>query len=308
MRLGKTSVDVSPLGLGAWAWGDKQVWGWGQGYGEDEVAKAFEASLAAGVNFVDTAEMYGRGVSETILGRLAQGRNVAIATKFLPLPPRGPGSVPRALDASLGRLQRASVELYQIHWPVPWMSIEKVMGRLADAVQAGKAKAVGVSNYSARQTRQAHATLAARGVPLASNQVEYSLLHRGPEENGVLDACRELNVTLIAYSPLALGALTGKYSQAHKPRGARRLFSTFRGRALTKAESLIALVREIATRHDRSPSQVALRWLMQQPGVIPIPGAKNEKQARENSGALGFQLSPAEVDELERASRPWRSR
>lgn len=154
--------------------------------------------------------------------------------------------------------------------------------------------------------RQAHAALATRGVPLASNQVEYSLLHRQPEANGVLDACRELGVTLVAYSPLALGALTGKYSSASRPSGARRFFGTFRGKALEKARPVIELVQQIAQRHGKTPSQIALRWLMQQPWVVPIPGAKNAKQAAENAGALGFQLSQAEIDELERASRPWR--
>jgi aryl-alcohol dehydrogenase-like predicted oxidoreductase len=294
------------MGVGAWSWGDKQVWGYGKGYSESDIDEAFEASVKAGVVFVDTAELYGRGVSEKILGRLAENRDIVIATKFLPIPPRMAGSLPKALDASLKRLRRQSVELYQIHWSVPWMPIDRLMARLADAVESKKAKAVGVSNYSARQTRQAHAALAARGVPLASNQVEYSLLHRSPEADGVLETCRELGVTLIAYSPLAMGALSGKYSTSSKPSGARRLFGTFRGKALDKAAPVILLTQEIARRHDRTPSQVALRWLIQQAGVIPIPGAKNAQQATENAGALLFELTPAEVDALERESRPWK--
>jgi aryl-alcohol dehydrogenase-like predicted oxidoreductase len=305
LQLGRTDVRVSRLGVGAWAWGDTMVWRFGDGYGEREVEEAFQASLDAGVSFIDTAEAYGMGTSERITGRLARGKDVVVATKFLPMPPRVPASLPRALEASLERLQMKRVDLYQIHWPAPWLSIPALMNRLADAVEKGKARAVGVSNYTAKQMRKAHAALAARGVPLASNQVEYSLLWRRPEANGVLEACRELGVTLIAYSPLAMGALSGKYTLAHRPRGARRLMRLFRPGPFKRAEKAVAVVREVAKQRGVAPSQVALRWLLQQPGVVPIPGAKNAAQARENAGALSFALSAGEWDELERATRGW---
>jgi aryl-alcohol dehydrogenase-like predicted oxidoreductase len=304
LQLGRTEIRVAPLGLGTWAWGDRAVWGYGSNYGEKDVAEAYRASIAAGVELLDTAEIYGRGTSERIVGELAKGAPIAVATKFFPLR-AAPSSLSGALDGSLARLQRSSVDLYQIHWPVPWMSSKALMRQLAAAVRSGKAKAVGVSNYNARQMRAAHAALAAEGVPLASNQVEYSLLRRKPEANGVLDACRELGVTLMAYSPIAKGALSGKYSVANRPSGARRFMGLFRGGALQRAESLIALLRAVAQRHGKTPSQVSLRWLIQQ-GTLPIPGAKNAQQATENAGALSFALEQSEMDELERMSRPWR--
>ena len=180
------------------------------------------------------------------------------------------------------------------------------MGLMADAVGAGKIKAVGVSNYSAAQLRLAHAALAGRGVPLASNQVEYSLLHRQPEVDGVLDACRELGVTLIAYQPLASGALTGKYAGGVRPSGLRRFGPHFRGRAPWSRGPGLALLREIGERYGKSPAQVALRWLIEDETVLPIPGAKNGRQAADNAAALSFRLSADEVAALDRATRAWR--
>ena len=180
------------------------------------------------------------------------------------------------------------------------------MDQVADAVEAGKVKAVGVSNYSAEQMREAHAALAKRGIPLASNQVEYSLLHRQPEVNGVLDACRELGVTLIAYSPLAGGALTGKYSATQRARGLRRFQPNFSKKGMDTVQPVIALLRQIGERCEKTPSQVALRWLIENPLVLPIPGAKNGKQASDNTAALTFSLTPEEVKALGQATMPWR--
>jgi aryl-alcohol dehydrogenase-like predicted oxidoreductase len=192
------------------------------------------------------------------------------------------------------------VDLYQVHFPSRWMSIPKVMNLMADAVDAGRVRAVGVSNYSAAQMRTAHAALAQRGIPLASNQVQYSLLHRKPERDGVLAACRELGVTLIAYMPLASGALTGKYSADHRPAGWRRYMPVFRD--VARLGRVNTVLTELARRRDATPSQVALRWLIQQPGVLPIPGAKNGAQAADNVGALTLRLTDTEMDELSRAT------
>jgi aryl-alcohol dehydrogenase-like predicted oxidoreductase len=251
--------------------------------------------------------MYSGGASERRLGELAVGEDVFIATKFPPGLSSRAEDMPRALEASLGRLRRDSVDLYQHHFPSNRVPIPRLMDLMADAVRGGKVRAVGVSNYSAEQMRTAHAALAKHGIPLASNQVEYSLLHRQPETNGVLDACRELGITLIAYSPLAGGALTGKYAAGARPRGLRRfMMPYFRGKGPQKAASVIALLREIGERYSKTPSQVALRWLMEQDSVLPIPGAKNGEQAAVNAAALSFQLTPGEIEAIHQVTLAWR--
>jgi aryl-alcohol dehydrogenase-like predicted oxidoreductase len=309
MTLGRTDLSVSRLGIGAMVWGDMSAaprWNparnvYGPTSTAEEQRAALEVSLAAGVNFIDTAAMYGKGASERRVGELTAGRDVVVATKF----PFGffsrTNSLPATLDDSLARLRRTTIDLYQVHYPFRWMSIRTLMNLMADAVEAGKIRAVGVSNYNAEQMRIAHAELARRGQLLASNQVQYSLLHRGPETDGVVDACGELGVTLIAYMPLASGALTGKYSAGSRPAGWRRRSSAFRSENLA---NVVGLLGEIGGRHDRSPSQVALRWLIQQEGVLPIPGAKNPDQAAQNAGALTFTLEDAEVEDLSRATAP----
>lgn len=305
VKLGKSDVLVSPLGVGVMTWGETTRT-YGGTRGRDAEAGALEASLASDVNFFDTAEMYGRGSSELRFGELAQGRDLAVATKFAPLPGRAVRSLPRALDRSLSRLRREEIDLYQIHFHTPWMRIRPLMDRLANAVDEGRTRAVGVSNFTAKHLRAAHAALADRGIPLASNQIQYSLLHRDPEVDGVLDACSELNVTLIAYMPLAMGALTGKYSaRSRPPDRIRRMIGPFRGKRLEDVAPVIERLRQIGERYERSPAQVALRWLIER-GTVPIPGAKDAKQAEENAGALAFRLTPQEVQSLSEASAAWR--
>jgi aryl-alcohol dehydrogenase-like predicted oxidoreductase len=281
---------------------------YGGAHGFEEEKRALEASLAAGVTLFDTAAMYSGGASERRLGELARGKEALIATKFPPGLFTRTEDMPQALDASLARLGRSSVDLYQHHYPSNTASISKLMELMADAVEAGKVKAVGVSNYSAEQMRIAHTALARRGIPLASNQVEYSLLHRQPEVNGVLDACRELGVTLMAYMPLAGGALTGKYDAKTRPTGFFRRFTmgNFRGKGIEAVAPVVALLREIGGRYSKSPAQVALRWLIENENVLPIPGAKNGKQAEANAGALSFSLTSAEVEALSQATLSWR--
>jgi aryl-alcohol dehydrogenase-like predicted oxidoreductase len=309
--LGKSELRVPHLGMGVMIWGEAKGLGrflpaktaYGGSESAEEEQKAFNASLAAGVNFFDTAAMYSAGASELRLGELARDhQDIVIASKF-------PGSFtfkveqfPEELEASLRRLRRQRVDLYQHHWPRNSIPIPRLMELMADAVELGKIRAVGVSNYSVEQMRLAHETLAKRGIPLASNQVEYSLLHRQPETNGMLDACRELGVTLIAYQPLAMGALTGKYSGGARARGMRRFLPYFsRGRA-GEVGTVVNLLREIGGRYEKSPAQVALRWLIEHDGVMPIPGAKNSTQAASNAAALTFALTPEEVQALNEVS------
>jgi aryl-alcohol dehydrogenase-like predicted oxidoreductase len=292
-----------PSGLARWT---PAKLAYGGADGVDEERRALEASLAAGVTLFDTAEMYSGGASEQRLGELVRGKDVVLATKFPPSLFSRAESLPRELDASLARLGRSSVDLYQHHFPFSWVPIPRLMELMADAVEAGKVKAVGVSNYSAEQMRTAHAALAKRGIPLASNQVEYSLLHRQPEVNGVLDACRELGVTLIAYQPLASGALTGKYAAGTTPSGLRRFLPLFRRKGMATVAPVVQLLREIGQRYGKTPAQVALRWLIENEHVLPIPGAKNGKQAADNAGALAFCLTPDEIAALDHATLAWR--
>jgi len=313
--LGRSDLQVPRLGVGAMTWGDakglsclqpaKTAYGGAEGFEEEK--RAVEVSLAAGANLFDTAAMYSGGASERRTGELARGKDVLIASKF----PAGfsfkAEDFPKELEASLARLGCDSIDLYQHHFPSNRVLIPKLMEQLADAVEAGKIKAVGVSNYSADQMREAHAGLAKRGIPLASNQVEYSLLHRRPEVDGVLDACRELGITLIAYSPLAGGMLTGKYSAQNKPGGFfRRILPQYNRKALDAIQPVIKLLREIGDRYSKTPSQVAIRWLIENPIVLPIPGAKNGKQAMDNAGALTFSLTADEVESLSQATLAWR--
>lgn len=314
VALGGSGVSVTKLGVGAWSWGDTTYWNefrW-----DDTKLKAakgaFDASIDCGITFFDTAEVYGAGVSgainsESLLGRFIKERqrkeqvDVAVATKFAALPWRfGRGSVICALKASLDRLGVSSVELYQLHWPGIWGN-EDYLDGLGDAVEQGLVKAVGVSNYSEKRLRDAYERLRKRGVPLASNQVNYSLIYRNPEENGVKAACDELGVTLIAYSPIAQGALTGKYTPESPPKGPRgRIYTP---EFLTKLQPLINRIKEIGGSYGRTSTQVVLNWLVCQGNVVPIPGAKNAEQAREFAGALGWSLAPDEVEELRSMAR-----
>jgi len=302
--LGPSQVHISPLGIGTWAWGDRLFWGYGRGsYTDADLEAVFQVSQAAGINFFDTAEIYGRGRSERLLGQFIRAGDepVVVATKFFPFPWRlGRRSLLRALQKSLERLGLSQVDLYQIHWPYPPVKIETWMDGLADAVEAGLVRTVGVSNYDADQTRRAHAALAQRGVPLVSNQVQYSLLHRQPEQRGLLDTCRQLGITLIAYSPLAQGLLSGKYTPENPPPGLRG--RRFNRKHLARVQPLVTHLRELGQAHGgKTPSQVALNWVIRK-GAVPIPGAKNAHQAQENIGALGWQLAEEEVAALDAVS------
>jgi aryl-alcohol dehydrogenase-like predicted oxidoreductase len=303
------------MGVGAMTWGDPKglarfhpaKTAYGGSHGFEEEKRALEASLEAGVNFFDTAAMYSMGAAERRLGELAQGHYVIIATKY----PSGFSfrveDFPKELESALARLGRECIDLYQHHYPNARISIPELMNRAADAVVTGKVKAIGVSNYSAEQMREAHAALAKRGIPLASNQVEYSLLHRKPEVDGTLDACRELGITLMAYSPLAGGMLTGKYSPQNRPGGFfRRILPQYNRQKLEAIRPVIKLLHEIGDRYSKTPSQIAIRWLIDNPIVLPIPGAKNGKQAAENTGALSFSLTREEVEALSQATLAWR--
>ena len=297
ISLGATGLRISPLGLGTNAWGFRNR-------ADPAKLPTLEAALAGGINFIDTAEVYLFGGSEKTLGQvLPQHRaQVVLASKFFPYPWRlGKSSLKAALQRSLQRLGLPQLDLHILHFPVPPVPLETWLEALADVQQTGLTRAVGISNCNARQTRQAQAVLQKRGLQLASNQVEYSLLNRSAERNGLLETCRDLGVTLVAYRPLGYGLLTGKYNPADLP-------AVLHGRLITRADlqrvtPLIELLRQLGQKHTKTPAQVALNWIVCK-GAVPIPGAKNPTQASQNAGALGWRLEPDEVAVLDGKSAP----
>lgn len=299
---GSSLGDVE-MGIGTWAWGDRLYWGFGRGYDEKGLRDAFHWLMRSGVNFFDTAEIYGQGKSEEMLGRFVAEveQPVRIATKFMPLPWRlSRKAMLRALRKSLKRLGVTSVDLYQIHMPLPPVTIETWMQAMAEAVQEGLTKAVGVSNFNREQMQRAFDALSTEGVTLAANQVEYSLLDRHIEKDGLLLASRDLGVRLIAYSPLGSGVLTGKYTPENPVQGIRA--NRYTKDTLEKVQPLIRVLNRIGGMHEgKTPAQVALNWVICK-GLMPIPGVKSLAQAQVNVGALGWQLSEEEVQLLDETS------
>lgn len=302
MTLGPDGPEVPAVGVGTWQWGDRLYWGFGRDFGERDVWEAYEESVRAGLTFFDTAEVYGVGRSERFLGEFIRRTHapVVVGTKFMPFPTRLTGAaLGRALERSLKRLGLPVVDLYQLHYPFPPVSIETWMDAMAAAVQAGRIRAVGISNCSVAQMRAAHAQLAHRGIPLASNQVKFSLLDRGPLRDGLLEAARDLGVTVIAWGPLAKGVLSGKYSAARRPPGMRG--RRFPREAFDRIAPVLAVLHEIGAARGKTPAQVAINWCLAK-GTLPIPGAKTGAQARENAGSLGWALTDEEVAALDAAA------
>jgi aryl-alcohol dehydrogenase-like predicted oxidoreductase len=306
--LAGTDVSIPLLGVGTWAWGDRSTWGMG-GYDAEltmaSIEGAWDASIDAGVTLFDTAEIYGGGESERIIGQMrhrdqARAASVLLATKFMPSPWKVNvrGALLKSLRASLARLEVPSVDLYQIHGPISLRSHAALAEALAAAHGAGLVKAVGVSNYSVKETRSMAAELDKRGLKLATNQIEFSLLRRAPETGGLLAACAELGVVPLAYSPIGQGRLTGKYSAAHPPPGKRN----FSKHPMEVVDGVVARLRTIGDKHGgKTPSQVALNWIIAK-GAVPIPGAKSAAQAQENAGALGWRIDDDDLALLDEAA------
>ncbi len=300
-------MQVSEIGIGAWSWGDRSnYWkGWEKSACED----AFLQAVNAGLTFVDTAEVYGFGQSERFIGEFIKSSgctDVQIATKYAPLPWRqSASSVVSALDASLARLDRASISLYIQHWPGFFLnafSNQATLEGLQMCLDSGKTEAVGVSNFNERRVREAAKFFEGKGGCLSSNQVQYSLLYREPERNGVLEACREYGVSLVAYSPLCQGMLTGKYSRDRIPEGPRSMY--FKESRFREVQVLIDLLAAVSEETGRSNTQIALKWLMQKDElVVPIPGVRNARQVEEIAGACGdWRLSEGVMAELDAVS------
>ncbi len=290
--LGASGITVSPLGLG--------TYGWKQGKDDEAVSQVVQSFLGAGGNFFDTAEVYSRGEAERLLGAYVQrdARPVVMASKFAPWPTRlSRRHFIDALDASLSRLSIPVLDLYYIHWPFTFLKVETLMDMMAQAVEAGKIRAVGVSNFNAGQMRQAAARLARYDIPLAANQVHYSLLHRKPEMNGVLDACRDLDVALVAYYPLGAGRLKSNHAA-----GTSSSSSRSKSEGATQRGRLQETLTMIANKRGKSVSQVALNWLLRRDEhVIPIPGTTSARHVLENVDTLSWELTEEEfaaIDEV----------
>jgi aryl-alcohol dehydrogenase-like predicted oxidoreductase len=314
-RLGATQIEVTSIGLGCWQFsGGRGLAGWyWEALPQSVVDAVVGAALARGVSWFDTAEMYGGGASERALAKAltAAGRkpgDVVVATKWLPWL-RTARSIGATVGARLGALAPFPIDLHQIHQPVGLSSVEAEMASMADLIAAGTARAVGVSNFTAARMRRAHAALAARGIPLASNQVRYSLVDRRIERDGTLAAAKELGVTVIAYSPLGQGVLTGRFhddpANIRTRPGPRKWLAGFSAKGLARSRPVINELRAVASAHGATPAQVALAWLCQFHGetVVAIPGASRPSQADENAAAMDLTLSTAELARIDEVSR-----
>ncbi len=314
-ELGKTGIQVTPIGLGCWQFSGGQglagrFWPNLDDGVEDEIVRV---SIENGVNWFDTAEMYGGGASERSLDRALRAAgatqdDIVIATKWNPIlrPARSIRNTISERQAALGEFR---IDLHQVHNPASLSSIRAQMNAMADLVEAGVIRSVGVSNFSARAMRKAHSVLERRGIPLASNQVHYHLLNRRIERNGVLDAAKELGITIIAYSPIGQGLLSGKFHDdpdlIKRTDGFRPRLRQFRRKGIEQTQPLIELLRYVAGTHEATPAQVALNWLLHFHGemVVAIPGATKPYQARDNASSMRFQLSDSELAHINEISK-----
>ncbi len=298
----KTDVKISAIGLGTWGWGD-WYWGYGSRYVKQDLVSALSKSLDLGVNLIDTAEAYGWGLSEKIIGEVLAGRQdeVFIVTKYLPLHIFS-SSMIKAVENSLKRLQTRTIDLYLVHRPSPIMPISAMMRIMESLVKEGKIKYIGVSNFNLDQVRKAQYSLRGEGLSCIEN--EYSILQRSPETNGLLRFCAENKMTFVAYSPLAQGMLTGRYPSGFKAvRDLRRFTRVYSEEKLRRIAMLVDSLRMIGDKYGKSIGQVSLNWLIRDPMVIPIPGAKNASQAEQNAESSGWRLSDSDWQAIERTSR-----
>lgn len=313
-KLGSTNLELSPLGLGCWQFSNGQgvVGKFWPVLGADDVLKIVKISLEGGINWFDTAEVYGKGQSEQMLSKALRDSgdladDARIATKWWPVF-RTAGSIVSTIDERIRYLDNRTIHLHQVHQPYSFSSVASEMKAMAQLVKAGKIQNVGVSNYSAKQMREAHRVLKEHGLPLASNQVKYSLLDRRIEQNGIMESAKELGIAIIAYSPLEQGILSGKF---HKNpalvkgiTGPRKWTSSFKESGLRKSKPLIDHLEELAVHYDASPTQIALNWMINAHGetVFAIPGASKIHHARENVKAMQFKLTTTEIHTISEIS------
>ncbi|OKP91952.1 aldo/keto reductase [Paenibacillus helianthi] len=315
--LGQSALLVSPLGLGCWQFsrGKGIVGKYWSNLEDADILEIVRVSLEGGMNWVDTAEIYGGGKSEEALAHVldqlkrenSPHATPLIATKWWPLF-RTANSITSTIDERLRCLGGRDIDLYQIHQPFSLSSIASEMKAMAGLVQAGKIRNIGVSNYSAKQMTEAHQLLRQYGLNLVSNQVKYNLLDRKIDRNGTMAAAKELGISIIAYSPLQQGILTGRFHQDPAQIQAisrmRKLQSGLDDKGLARSKPLIESLKGLAEKYGVTPGQIALNWLIYYNGdtVVAIPGASKVRHAQENIGAMSFRLEQGELDHLNEVS------
>ena len=299
----ETSPKISKIGLGTWQFGAKE-WGYGEDYARQQAGAIVQRALDLGVTLFDSAEMYGFGRSERILGEALGDRRESafLATKLFPALPLAPVVEQRAV-ASANRLGTRLLDLYQVHWPNPVVSDGTIMRGMGALQRVGLVGEVGVSNYPLARWQAAERALGGR---VLSNQVRYSLADRAPEKD-LLPFAAEAGRVVIAYSPLAQGLLSGRYDRANRPANRVRAGNPlFLPENLDRATELIAVLREVASAHEATPAQIALAWVIRHPAVTAIPGASSVEQLESNVAAAEIELSDSEYAALSAASDQFR--
>ncbi|MEI6438437.1 MAG: aldo/keto reductase [Candidatus Omnitrophota bacterium] len=317
--LGATGIRVAPIGLGTWqfAGGHRGISGWyWPDMADETVYQIVKKALDAGVNWFDTAECYGNGRSERLLASAlkkchVKNGDVVIVTKWWPLL-RTADSIRQTIDERLRALDGFGIDLYLVHQPLSLSSVKAQMDAMSDLVEQGKVRSIGVSNFNADFMRRAHKALQARGLSLAVNQVKYNLFDRSIETNGILESARASGTSIIAWSPLDQGMLTGRFhedpSSMKRLSWARRKMYGFTDAKLNKTRPLIEALKRIAREHGGTVSQVALSWLIQFNGgaVVTVVGASKPAHIEDNAEALRFVLSAGEINEIDALSREFK--
>jgi aryl-alcohol dehydrogenase-like predicted oxidoreductase len=309
-QLGKSGLVVSPIGLGCWQFAGGSMAVYWKSPPQEDINEIVRVSLEGGINWFDTAELYGSGRSERALSVALQAAgkkngDVIVATKWNPIM-RTAATIAKTFPAREKHLSPFEIDLFQVHLPYSLSSVPAQMNAMADLLDAKKIKTVGVSNFSEQRMRLAQKALNSRGYSLASNQMRYNLLDRSIEKSGVMQAAKELNISIIAYSPLAQGLLGGKY---HENPGAANRLPLMRRRAfkgkIERSRGLVEALMQMAPAYEVSASQVALNWLVSYHGdtVVAIPGATKAEHARQNCAALNFRLEQKDLDRIEELSR-----
>jgi aryl-alcohol dehydrogenase-like predicted oxidoreductase len=313
VSLGNTKLMVTQIGLGCWQFSkQKNLAGKFWPTLEDNIInEVVSLSIEGGINWFDTAEVYGNGASERALSKALQNigkkpGDVLIATKWWPMF-RFASNIPKTIDERIKALSPFPIDLYQVHQPWGFSNEKSEVAAMAELLDRKLIKNIGVSNFSAQQMKNAWETLDKKGVQLASNQVRYNLLDRRIETNGVMDMAKKLGISIIAYSPLAQGLVTGKFhddAELLKNIGFRKYSPQFKPNGMAKSLPLITTIKELAVKYNATPSQIALNWLINFHGntVVAIPGATKEKHVKENVGAMGFRLSDADLHRLDKES------